>query len=429
MNPISLFELNHLVQSLLRSELQPTFWITAELSEVRLASNGHCYLEFIEKEEKRNHLVAKARGNIWRNVYPLLSTYFEKTTGKTLAPGMKVLVEVEVTFHEVYGYSLNVVDIDPTYTLGEAVRRRQEIIAQLQKEGVFSLNKELTLPRPIRRIAIISSSTAAGYGDFTQQLSQSNYPFEIRLFPCMMQGEQVENSMIAALNAIAEEQDRWDVVVIIRGGGAVSDLNDFDSYLLANNVAQFPLPILTGIGHERDETVLDYVAHTRLKTPTAVAAFLVEARLKEVQWLNELKRALEKNTTKIIEKEKHIHQIWSLQLQTSARHYCGRERERLSHEMSRFILNIEQNIHKQQYLLEGIPQRINTALQHYFEYSHQRLCMMEQTLKMAGPERILKWGYSITYCNGKVVTSENELKKGDRLTTLLAKGKIDSIVQ
>ena len=276
MTPLSLYELNNVVRSTLELTLEDSYWVVAELSEVRVAGNGHCYVEFVQKEEKGGMLLAKARGNIWRNTYNLLAPYFEQETGQRLAVGLTVLVNVSVSFHELYGYSLTVLDIDPTYTLGAVAQRRKEILALLEEDGVLTLNKELTLPRPLLRIAIVSSASAAGYGDFCDQIKQSGLPFQLQLFPATMQGEGVEASVIAALEMIATEEENWDAVVIIRGGGAVSDLAGFETYLLAAHVAQFPLPVLTGIGHERDDTVVDLVAHTRLKTPTAVAAFLVE---------------------------------------------------------------------------------------------------------------------------------------------------------
>ena len=249
---LSLFELNARVRAMLHHTLPDCYWVAAEISDLRVASNGHCYMELVQKDTFSGSLVAKARAMIWRQNYVMVRSHFEHATQQRLVAGIKVLVYVSVEFHELYGYSLNIVDIDPTYTLGDLAQRRQEIIRQLQDDGVMDLNKELPLPRVLRRIAVISSATAAGYGDFCNQLQQSGYDFTLKLFPAVMQGDKVERSVIDALNAIAAECDDWDVVVIIRGGGATTDLNGFESYLLATNVAQFPLPILTGIGHERD---------------------------------------------------------------------------------------------------------------------------------------------------------------------------------
>ena len=277
MKPLSLYELNTLVRRAVERSLPEDYWLQAELSDVRTHSAGHCYVEFVQKDTRGNALLAKARGVIWANVYRLLRPYFERETGQTFAAGIKVLVQVKVEFHELYGYSLTITDIDPTYTVGDMARRRREILLRLEEEGVLTLNKELPMPVLPRRIAVISSPSAAGYGDFCSQLSANPYGFvyETKLFPAVMQGEQVESSVVAALNKINETFDCWDAVVIIRGGGAVSDLAGFDTYWLAYNCAQFPLPIITGIGHERDDTVLDLVAHTRVKTPTAAAEFLI----------------------------------------------------------------------------------------------------------------------------------------------------------
>ena len=274
----SLLELNNRVKGAVLNAFPETCWVRAEMSDVRTnAASGHCYLEFIEKSAITGQLVAKARGSIWAKTFRMLKPYFEMETGQMFASGLKVLVKVSVEFHELYGYSLTVLDIDPAYTLGDMIRKRMEIIRQLKEEGVFTLNKELPFPTLPKRVAVITSPTAAGYEDFLNQLANNKegYPFYTKLFPALMQGERTEESVIAALDGVYRHADCFDVVVIIRGGGATSDLNSFDSYLLAANCAQFPLPIITGIGHERDDTILDMVAHTRMKTPTAVAEFLI----------------------------------------------------------------------------------------------------------------------------------------------------------
>ena len=278
MDALSLYELNALVRRSLEQCLPDAYWIQAELSDVRTNSTGHCYLEFVQKDVRSNSLIAKARGTIWSNVFRLLKPYFEEATGQAFVSGIKVLVQVTVSFHELYGYSLTVQDIDPTYTLGDMARRRKEILKQLEEEGVLTLNKELRMPRLPQRIAVVSSPTAAGYGDFCHQLQNNpgGFYFYTELFPALMQGDRVEESVLSALDKINSRSDSFDVVVIIRGGGATSDLSGFDTYLLAAACAQFPLPVITGIGHERDDTVLDSVAHTRVKTPTAAAEFLID---------------------------------------------------------------------------------------------------------------------------------------------------------
>ncbi|MDO5446215.1 MAG: exodeoxyribonuclease VII large subunit, partial [Prevotellaceae bacterium] len=281
MKQYSLYELNRLVKDSITESMTEEYWVRAELSEC-YEKGGHCYLELVEKGKKSNTFIAKARAIIWADTWGLLKYSFEKTTGQHLARGMQVLMQVYPNFHESFGFSWIVTDIDPTFTLGDIAKKRQEIIQQLKDEGVFDLNKFLTLPLFCQRIAVISSESAAGFGDFSNQLLNNThgFHFSVTLFPAIMQGEMVERSIIAALDKIYDCADSFDCVVIIRGGGASSDLTGFDTYPLAANVAQFPLPIITGIGHERDDTVLDLVSNTRVKTPTAAAEFLV-SRLEE----------------------------------------------------------------------------------------------------------------------------------------------------
>ena len=429
MQPLSLYELNNLVRGTLETTFSQTYWVAAELSEVRLAANGHCYVEFVEKNPRSNALIAKARGNIWRNAYTLIALNFERETGQRLAPGLKVLVEVQVSFHELYGYALNVTDIDPTYTIGDLAQRRKEILAQLDADGVLTLNKELDLPRPLSRIAVISSSTAAGYGDFHNQLENTPFRFTTQLFPATMQGDRVEESIISALNRIADEQDSWDAVVIIRGGGAVSDLNGFDTYLLAANVAQFPLPVLTGIGHERDDTVIDMVAHTRLKTPTAVAAFLIERQRDEAELLLGLEEQLYQNIDRRMETERVRFEQKARRFQNAATQYVGRERESLLRLATRIEVKTRALLQQQQFQLTQIPQRLQKSTEQLLAKEKLRQNYMEKSLTMAGPERILKLGFSITLHQGKAVTQASQLKKGDQIVTQFSEGSIESRVE
>lgn len=428
MKALSLFELNNLVHEALEATFDHTYWLTAELSECRVAANGHCYVELVEKDDDSRVLIAKARGNIWRNTYPLLAATFEHETGQKLQPGLKILVEAKVTFHELYGYALNIIDIDPTYTLGDMARKRKEILAQLEADGVLTLNKELALPRPLSRIAVISSSTAAGYGDFCDQLEKSPYRFTTRLFPAIMQGEHVEESVIEALDSIAEEQEAWDAVVIIRGGGAVSDLNGFDTYLLAANVAQFPLPILTGIGHERDDTIIDVVAHTRLKTPTAVAAFLIERQRDEYETLLQMEKNLQQNICRKLEKERNRFEQNGRRYQMATASYCHREKANLQKLTSLLEKQIFQLIQQQQFQLNSLQQVYEKAVATQISHEQIKLASIGKQLALADPERILKMGFSITYHQGKAVKSASLLKSGSRLTTRLAEGSITSTV-
>lgn len=406
---ISLYELNNLVKQALRRHLPDTYWIEAELSDVRSNYSGHCYLEFVQKDASGNTLIAKARGTIWSNVYKMLKPYFEEETGQAFASGIKVRVCVSVEFHELYGHSLTVVDIDPTYTVGDMIRKRREILRRLEEEGVLDLNKELDFPMLPQRIAVISSATAAGYGDFCNQLERNPYGlvFYPKLFPAIMQGERVEESIIAALDRIYAEMEHWDAVVIIRGGGATSDLSGFDSYDLAANCAQFPLPIITGIGHERDDTVIDSVVHTRVKTPTAAAEFLISCMYESALMLEDYTNRIIGGVEVRMEREKH----------------------RLERLTERIPMTTNMYLQRGHFKIETIWQRLETALQHKMIKETHRLSLLEHRVMAASPEHLLKKGYSITMLNGKAVTDASTLKKGDRIVTMLHRGKIESEIK
>lgn len=418
-----------MVHAVLQHTLPDIYWLAAEVGEMRVASNGHCYLEFVQKDEVGGTLVAKARGHIWRQSYVNISAQFRHATGQDLRAGLKVLAEVEVTFHELYGYSLHVVDIDPTYTLGDLAAQRQAIIRQLEADGVINLNKEIPLPRLIRHVAVISSATAAGYGDFCQQLEQSGYGFEVQLFPAVMQGDGVEQSVIAALDRIATKTDRWDVVVIIRGGGSSLDLHGFDTYLLAANVAQFPLPVLSGIGHERDDTLVDLVAHTRLKTPTAVAAFLVQLREDEAICLYQLAQRLQQAVAAQL--EGHGKQLTALthRLQLAATQYVHWQQQRLLRHQTRLDVGAQIVFQNERHRLELFRQRAAQAVKERISQERHRLEMQERNLQLASPERILRMGYTLTTKDGEVVQSADQLVPGDRIVTHFADGERISVVQ
>lgn len=261
-NPITLLELNNLVKLTLKERFQESVWVTAEIVSVQENRSGHCYLELADKRDNEQSVVATARGTVWAFTYRMLKPYFQTTTGRGLEKGMKVLLQVEVVFHEIYGYSLNIKDIDPTFTMGDLERKKREIIEQLKKEGIMEMNKGLELAVLPKTIAVISSPTAAGLGDFINQLESNSYgyKFHIKLFPALMQGDKATDSIVAALDRIYAYEDIFDVVVLIRGGGGQTDLGCFDTYDIAANIAQFPLPVIAGIGHERDETIADMVA-------------------------------------------------------------------------------------------------------------------------------------------------------------------------
>lgn len=427
----SLSELTGEIHDVLKEAFPDTYWVRAETSDVHINSaSGHCYLEFIEKDPQSNQIIAKARGAIWAKTFRMLKPYFEMETGQHFTSGLKVLVRVSIDFHEVYGFNLNVVDIDPSYTLGDLVRKRQEIIRQLQEEGVFTLNKELSLPALPQRIAVITSPTAAGYEDFINQLfyNKAGYPFYVKLFPALMQGEKTEESIIAALERIDSHRELFDAVVIIRGGGATSDLNSFDSYLLAANCAQFPLPIITGIGHERDDTIIDLVAHTRLKTPTAVAAFLINCMDQAAEQLNLLQQALCTDTLSILQEKKQTLQRIGTLLPATVNNRIERNRSALNLLASKLPTITSGLLERNKNQLELMHQRIHTAISSRLLKESRFIELQEQFIRMASPDYILKRGYSLTLRDGKILKSAKAVKSGDHLTTRFSDGEIESEV-
>ena len=408
MEALSLYDLNALVRRSLEQCLPDEYWVQAELSDVRTNSTGHCYLEFIQKDPRSNNLIAKARGTIWANVYRLLKPYFEESTGQAFVSGIKVLVQVTVSFHELYGYSLTVQDIDPTYTLGDMARRRREILKQLEEEGVLTLNKELEMPVLPQRIAVVSSPTAAGYGDFCHQLKNNSrgFFFHTELFPALMQGDRVEESVLSALDAILNRQEDFDAVVIIRGGGATSDLSGFDTYLLAAACAQFPLPIITGIGHERDDTVLDSVAHTRVKTPTAAAEYLINCMDLAADEL----------------------EVLISQLHESVRSRLTEEHRKLISYRNRIPSAVVRRVSDAKLALLTTRKDISLAVHTLLSRQRHRLELLQQRLADASPEKMLARGYSITLKDGKVVKNGDVLQLNDEIVTRLYQGEIVSIV-
>ena len=406
MEAITLLELNGRVKSTLQFEMPDAYWVQAEISSISPSSQGHCYIELVQKDPTGRNFLAKAKANIWRGTWLKLKPFFESQTGETLKVGMKVLLQVTVTFHEVYGYSLVVQDIDPTYTMGDMARRRKEILDQLEKEGVIGLNRELEIPLLPQRIAVISSATAAGWGDFRNQLGNNIYGFRfyVKLFPALMQGDDVERSVISALNAVAERRDDFDVVVIIRGGGAVSELSCFDSYALAYNIANFPLPVITGIGHERDDTVADVVAHTKVKTPTAAAEFIINRVFDSASELENLTRRMSDAVSDRMNAE-HIRM------------------DRLSQKLPSLFAILKT---RQEQVLETIWIKSVNAVRNMLTTQNHKLEMMEKSIAAADPVVILKRGYSVTRLNGRAVKGASDLKKGDRLTTVFADGSVES---
>lgn len=427
----TLYDLNHMVRQTLESVLEEGCWLQAELSEVREGYNGHCYLEFVQKDSHGRDLIAKARGTIWASHYRLLKPMFERETGRPLAAGIKVLVKVTVTFHELYGHSLTVTDIDPSYTLGEMVRVRKEILDRLQHEGILDDNKSLSLPFFTNRIAVISAPTAAGYGDFYDQLVHNEYglSFVVRLYPAVMQGERIEPSVLDALDAIMNDLEQWDAVVIIRGGGATSDLSGFDTYLLAAACAQFPIPIITGIGHERDDTVIDSVAHTRVKTPTAAAAFLLNRQMEVANHLEQCCVGLSDALDGMLELEKMRMEriglkITSLYGQVRERgiHRVELLQQRMQHAVLHQVMNSAHHI-------RHVMERLQMVTPVTVERQRQRLLLLEKSCESADPALLLRRGYSMTFCNGRLLRDATAIKAGDEIVTRLSQGEIRSVAQ
>lgn len=405
---MTLLELNGMVRTTLERGMRDEYWVEAELAEAR-ETRGHCYMELVQKDSFSNTPVAKASAKCWKQTWMLMQPYFERATGQPLRAGMKVLLRVYPNFHEAYGFSWIVTDIDPTFTVGDLARRRQEIIAALKAQGIFDMNRQLELPMFAQRIAVISSQTAAGYGDFCNQLNDNPYGFRFHatLFPAVMQGEGVEQSVIAALERIYEEVDNYDCVVIIRGGGATSDMSGFDTLALAENVAQFPLPVITGIGHDRDESVLDMVACIRVKTPTAAAAYLVSHLLKVSDLIDNMNERMVRCATMRIEMQKMR---------------LARLSERLPAVFS--LVKVKREAH-----LDALNSRLITSVRQFFDRQTHRLDMLGQRAAALDPKLLLSRGYSITIHNGKAVRDKDTLKPGDEIETIFEKGTVKSIVQ
>lgn len=427
---LSLYELNTLVSSVLSLDLPDDYWVEAELSEAREV-RGHCYMELVQKDEASNTPIAKASAKCWASRWSILRPMFERVTGQRLHAGMKVMLRVKAQFHAAYGFSWIVSDINPEYTMGDLMRRRQEIIKQLKAEGVFDLQRELTIPAFAQHIAVVSSDGAAGYGDFCRQLADNaqGYRFTVRLFSATMQGEAVERSVIAALNRIYEEQDVFDTVVIIRGGGATSDLSGFDTLALAENVANFPLPIITGIGHERDESVLDMISFQKVKTPTAAAAFLVQhltdvyVRVMEAQEtiVQNVKHRLQVEKMRLDRLNKSIPVQFSL-VKTRQGAYIDRLMNRLSQQVLSKVADAQRK-------LEILSQNVQPVLERKMMSESHRLQMLEQRIRSQDPELLLKRGYSITLKDGRSVRSASLLTSGDVIVTRFAEGTVKSKVE
>ena len=427
---LTLYELNSLVRQTIEQTLDREYWVEAELSECR-ESRGHCYMELVEKDPTSATPLARASAKCWRSQWLLVQPYFERATGQTLHAGMKVRLKVYAQFHEAFGFSWIVTDIDPNFTLGDMARKRQEIIRQLKAEGVFDLQKELQLPLFCQRIAVISSPGAAGYGDFVKQLSgnQHRLQFSARLFPATMQGEQVEQSIIDALNSIYQQLEQFDCVVIIRGGGGTADLSGFDTLSLAENVAQFPIPIITGIGHDRDESILDMVSFLRVKTPTAAAQVLIDHLAQVLQRIEQAEQRITTYARGQIDSQRTLLASLAIRIPTLFSLVRTREESQLDRHRQRMAVAAHRRIEKHAERLDTISYQLGTIIRQHLTQGRHRLELLEQRSRALDPQLILNRGYSITLMHGKAINKASQLKPGDEIETRLSEGTIKSVVK
>lgn len=405
---LTLYQLNNLVRNTLEDNLQGPFWLEAEISEAREV-RGHCYMELVQKDELSATPVARASAKCWKNRWTGIKSVFVRATGQLPHAGMKVMLQVSPDFHEAYGFSWIISDIDPAFTLGDMAVRRMAIIRELKAQGVFDMQRQLTLPVFAQRIAVISSANAAGYGDFCNHLADNpyNFKFATRLFAATMQGEQVEESVVAALDAINGVADDFDVVVIIRGGGATADLSGFDTLRLGENVANFPLPVITGIGHDRDESILDMVAWHHVKTPTAAADFLVDNLVKVLTRLDDAAARIANSLAYRMQTEK-------LRI--------GRISERIPLLFSTVKTARLANI-------ENLNTRLQQAMKTMFMARRHKLDLIEQRIKPLDPKLMLQRGFTITTRNGKILKDVGKLRCGDEIVTITASGSVKSVVK
>ena len=449
---LSLYEVTQKIINAIDSEFPSLIWVIGEVSEIKENISGHCYLELVEKDKKTEQPKAKARGTIWARKYRMIRPYFESAAGRKLSSGIKILVQCTVNYHPIYGFSLNIVDIDPTFTIGDIEMQRQETLNKLISEGVMDMNKQISLPMLPKRIAVISSPTAAGFEDFTNQLKNNpySYAFQIKLFNAIMQGDKAEDSIIKALDRIHESINNWDVAIIIRGGGSQLDLGCFDSYNIANNIAQFPIPVITGIGHEKDVTIADMVAHTKQKTPTAVAEFLITQFINAENWLEEANNdfidAVNINIQSSIDMLNRIsNRLVPLVIKTTQAASGKLQKTLHSGQDVAYKYITKQNtiLHKKGALLntQSIVIRnrelaklhqhqkiLASKVKNELSNAHSNLLHTEKTLAAVDPKNVLKRGYSITTQNGKLVKSVNELATGSKVETVLASGKFTSTI-
>lgn len=403
---ITLSELQRQVKLALGERFPLPVWVSAEISEIKVNYSGHCYLELIEKGEGGTVPQAQARAVIWRAKYAQIAGYFEAESGQRLAAGVKILAKAVVDYHELYGFSLQIVDLDAAYTLGDMERQRQQTIAQLQREGVWEMNRDMTLPKVVQRIAVVSSRNAAGYQDFCKELGKSPYAFRLTLFDAYVQGAAAGDSIVDALQRIAEHAEAFDAVVVIRGGGSASDLNCFNAYRLCAHIAQFPLPVITGIGHDKDNSVADMVAHTALKTPTAAAVWLVERMAQTDAWLGQA-------AMRIHDAVAGFTRSGELQIERLSNELNGRAAELLRQRR----LQLETDA-------AALPDAVGRLLRRLYE----RLAAMEELVESRSPARVMRLGFAVVRLNGTTVTSTAQVVPGDRLDVEVSDGHIDTTV-
>ncbi len=429
MKYLSLFELNEKIGETLKKELEPSYWIIAEIGEMRVTRKGHCYLEMVEKED--DQIMAKMRATIWSFTYRNLSAWFLRFTGKELRPGMKILFNAAVQFHEVYGLSLNITDIDAQFTLGERAKKRNETVARLKEDGVYEMNKELPLPVAPQHIAVISSPTAAGFGDFMNHLAHNayGYGFYIRLFEALMQGEQAESSIIDAMHRVFERIEEFDLLVIIRGGGASLDLDCYDSYELGSHIAQFPIPVITGIGHERDETVADEVAHTKLKTPTAVAEFLISGLRNFEDRLDIQYEFISRFVNTFLREAAFLLERFGRELYRNAYGLLHQNEKELAQRKHDLTFKVLQFRDRRATELERLKESIRSLPVKALAMETERTLQLEHAIKLLNPHNVLQRGYTITTVNGVLLKKIQDLKKGDELNTATAGKNIISEVK
>lgn len=427
---LSLLEFNNYIKTTIEKAILRQ-WVIGEISEIHSAQNGHYYLELVEKSANNGNLVAKLRCTIWSTVASQIVPMFESATEQELQPGLKIMVFISAQYHEVYGLSGNITAINPTFTIGELERHKREIISRLMSEGVIDMNKSIPMPSVIQNVAIISAATAAGYGDFCNQIKNNVFGFDIhlQLYEAAMQGTTAEKSIIEALDKIIETNEAYDVVVIIRGGGSRSDLACFDEYDIANNVAQFPIPIITGIGHERDNSIVDMVAHTRQKTPTAVAEFIVTHNAEFLQKLESYESEIQKIAFDAVEREKYELNNIKMQLLNLSQNIILTNLNKCDKLLHTINVNSKMYVNKHQSNTTYLTEKIKAIIKSKIEHENNRIDFLSKSIEANNPKEILGRGYTITTVNNKRIKNTSSTHKGDEITTFTIDGQIKSIVE